>query len=286
MFENENAGADVPADTNAPEIKPVDSPVETTEAKPDNAGGPDKPKEPVVENDDDDNERKRPSGAERQKRKNARLAAELAETQRRLVELEQRSSAAERPDARPGIDRAPKEDDFKDYFEYRDAKIAWDLKQTLRTEREAEAKARRDAEVSQKRMEMIDAYEDFAEIVRERIPDFDKVVASAASIQVKPEVSDEILASEKSALIQYHLATKPDKVRELNALSGRELAKEIGRLEARLHLPQAKKATEATPPPEIPQGGAAPVFDPHRSDSMDDYVKWRRNGGGGRKASF
>src|SRR6185295_18789249 len=101
---------------------------------------------------------------------------------------------------------------------------------------------------------------------KQRIPDFDQVIRSGGRVQVAPDVADEILNSEKSALLQYHLAGNPDKLAELNGLSGLNLAREIGRLEGRLYLPAARTATEASPPLSDVRGSAAPPFDPHTTD--------------------
>jgi hypothetical protein len=103
------------------------------------------------------------------------------------------------------------------------------------------------------------------------------VLKSGGQVPVAPQVADEILNSEKSALLQYHLAKNPDKLKELNQMSGRELAREIGRLEGRVHLPKAKTATEASPPLTDVKGGAAAAFDPHKTDDMDAFATWLRD---------
>ena len=59
-------------------------------------------------------------------------------------------------------------------------------------------------------------------------------------------------------MLAYHLASHPDKLAELNHMSARERAREIGRLEATLKMPTGKKQTTAPPPPSTLKGGAAP----------------------------
>jgi hypothetical protein len=54
------------------------------------------------------------------------------------------------------------------------------------------------------------------------------------------------------------------------------LAREIGRLESRLYLPTARTVTAASPPLADVRGGAAPVFDPHKTDDMDAFASWLR----------
>jgi hypothetical protein len=80
--------------------------------------------------------------------------------------------------------------------------------------------------------------------------------------------------------LQYHLAKNPDKARELNQMNGRELAREVGRLEARVHLPTPKKATEAAAPPSQVKGKAAPPASLRDAD-METYVALRKKQGFG-----
>jgi hypothetical protein len=97
----------------------------------------------------------------------------------------------------------------------------------------------------------------------------------AATIKLREEVLDEILRSEKSALVQYHLAKNPEKARELNGLSGRELARAVGRLEGAVRLP-AKRATGATPPVQPLTGASGPSFDPFRSEMAAYAADYKR----------
>jgi hypothetical protein len=76
-------------------------------------------------------------------------------------------------------------------------------------------------------------------------------------VQVRTDVIDEIMSSEKSDLISYHLAKNPNELDALNAMNSRELARAMGRLEATLKLPEAKKQTSAPPPLSRSKGGAS-----------------------------
>jgi hypothetical protein len=79
-----------------------------------------------------------------------------------------------------------------------------------------------------------------------------------AGVNIHDDLIDEIVSSDKSPLLAYHLAKNPDKLRELNHMSAREMAREIGRLEGTLKMPEGKKQTTAPPPPSNLRGGAAP----------------------------
>ena len=165
------------------------------------------------------------------------------------------------------------------YLAFERALNAWNIEQAVEkgVQRKVD-QARRDEmrrQEAQARAEAIDSHVERMDEARERISDFDQVLKTAGDVKVSPAVAGEILDSDKSALLQYYLAKNPDKVRELNGLSGRELAKEIGRLEGRVHLPKPKTATGASPPLSDVRGGAAPAIDLATAD-MDQYVAMRR----------
>lgn len=230
--------------------------------------------------DGDEPKKKKPPGSERLKRRLQLLESDLDRIVRENEELKARTAPVGpdgKREGRPGIDREPTDADFpNDFFAYERALTAWNTRQAVREEINRERETATQRAQRELHTERIEAYEEHAETVRERIPDFDKVIRSAKDVTVKPAVVDELLASEKPALLQYHLAKNPDLVRDLNAMSPRELAKAIGRLEATVHLPRGKQATEASPPPAQVKGGAAPAFDPFKSDDMGAYVEWRR----------
>lgn len=266
--------------TTQPEIETKPEPAET---KPEESGDLTKPDEGEEQ---PDGEKKNVPGSQKLKRRLQLIEQEFAATQQELETLrrerEQAQQQRQQPtQGRPGIDREPTEQDFSgDYLAYERAKIAWDVRQSVRDELKGtidNERTQREHRAQQERQrERVLAYEENADVARERIPDFDKVVNSATDLKLKPDVVEELLASEKSALLQYHLAKNPDKVRELNAMNVRELAKEIGRLEARVHLPTPKKATEANSPPSQVRGAASPPVDAQAGpDDMNAYKAWR-----------
>lgn len=239
--------------------------------------------EPRAETDEQGDEpKKRPSGSERYKRKLAQIETEFETLARENEELRRRQVDGGSREGKPGVDRAPTEADYpNDYLAFEAARNEWNVRKVFREESARHQQSSREVQLREIRQERAEAYLENATQVRERIPDFDKVLAGAQSVQISPALGEEIMTSDKAALLQYHLAKNPDKVRELNGMSGRELAKEIGRLEARVHLPTAKKATEASPPPSQVRGAAAPPVDAQNGpDDMNAYVAWRRKQAG------
>jgi hypothetical protein len=160
----------------------------------------------------------------------------------------------------PGLGEAPKEADYTDYFEYQAAKAGFEAAKRVLSAQADAGKQTRDAELASLAAEQQRSYVEAQTKARAAIPDFDKVLAESAKSQISPtpELAREIMSSEKAPLLQYHLS-KPENwalLREINNLSGRELAREIGRLEGRLHMPRARTQTNA-PEPIRPVGGGS-----------------------------
>lgn len=246
---------------------------ENTEAKADD----DADKEADGDEDEDaggEEKPKRPSGAQRQKRREERLRAENAELYSRLEMLE-RASQPQRQD-QAAAQSQPQEKDFNgDYLAYERAMNAWTTAQEVE-----KAFAKREQSFAQQRAiearrEIALAYAEQLDDARERIPDFDATMREMRGINVNDAVIDEIMASDKGPLLAYHLAKNPDKLRMLNGLHGRELAREVGRLEGNVRMPVGNKQTSAKPPPTPVKGGAAAGFDPFRA-SMEEYAAHRK----------
>jgi hypothetical protein len=280
MADETNGQAVAPAEG---ETKPVadetrDLNAPAPEAKPDEA----KAAEPEVEDKGEEGEgetgedgqprRRKRTGSERAKRREEYLLNELRERERRLEELERQSPKGDGDKK----DEPPKEEEFNgDWTAYVAARAAYEAgkavegklsarEQTTAQQRQAEARRERDIA----HLERIDE-------AKEIIADFDQVMGTMKGVTVREDVLEEIKSSDKSPLIAYHLAKNPDKLRELNSMSARELAREIGRLEGSLRMPAGKKQTGAPPPPTTLRGGAAPAVDLVSAD-MDAYVAARK----------
>jgi hypothetical protein len=264
--------------------------------------------EPAADDDDGDetdaadgegDKPKPKSRSQRQAAKIARQAIELEEL-RRIVGAAPRAPAkpeAEKPATATGsqdpadalekaIGKPPKESDFpNDYLAYADAmaeyrtnKAAFKAAEAVRDEHrksEETNRAAQDQERADKLSRLrLTAYNERLDEVRDRIPDFDKVVRAAGNTEIRDDVRDLVLESPKGPLLAYHLAQNPDKVDDLNRMSPVQAAREIGRLEARIRGPQPAKATKAPPPVTVPKGGAAkPSGNDPSTMSMEEYTR-------------
>ncbi len=213
---------------------------------------------------------KKPSGAQRAKRREEYLLNELRERERRLEALERQSPKGDGGEAK---DEPPKEEDFNgDWTAYVAARAAHEAGKAV--EKKLDARERNDLDRRQgdvKREREIAHLERIDE-ARETIADFDTVMEKMKGVTIRDDLIEEIKASDKSPLLAYHLAKNPDKLRELNSMSGRELAREIGRLEGSIRMPAGKKQTTAPPPPGNLKGGAAPHVDLAQVDDMNEFA--------------
>jgi hypothetical protein len=232
---------------------------------------------PEGETPEQQTERKRLSGAQKAKRRETFLLNQLAERDRELEVIRQASQRTEGTD-----DKAPEEKDFPDWGDYIAAKAAYRIKQDRKAEERTAQTTKAQAEQAGVWRERIADHQERVEELKETVKDFDQVIKSAAGISIREELGAEIVSSEKSAQLQYYLAKNQDKLHHLNSLTGRELAKEIGRLEATLTLPKAKTQTAARPPLSRLSGGAGPAIDLAKAD-METYVAERKKQGFGQR---
>lgn len=207
---------------------------------------------------DDDSDEDKPRKESRSARLRRQLAALRAENE--ALKRSPQADAGKPGAAEKGADDpAPKFDDYQgDWDRYDADRIKWAARQAIRDDRAAQERTSAEARQRDYEAALLADFQGAQAQARKAIKDFDEVVGKAADIRVAPHVTTLVLESEKSALLQYHLAQKPALVEELNALSEREAARRIGRLEARLSLPTPKKATSAPRPVDAPKGGAAP----------------------------
>jgi hypothetical protein len=253
-----------------PVIRDLDAVPEVAETKPEA-----KPEDDQPEGDEDSTDQpKRLTRSQRQQRKMARLSTMLAE---RDAEVERLKAATAKSDT----DSEPKAANY--------AQGEWDpgylsdLAAHKAAQKIGKQLEERDIrEVTQRTQSQVrEATEDFLERVEDikpSLPDFDKVMNTFEKDGGKfaPHVIEEIRDSEKGPLLAYQLAKTPGLVEQLNAMSPRDAAREIGRLEARASLPKPRTLTQAPAPLTPLKGGAAAAYDPNASDDMGAYVKWRK----------
>lgn len=214
---------------------------------------------------------------QRLQRKAARLSTMVAEQAAELEKFRSQSAS--------GSDAAPKEEDFNgDFFAYQRAITAWDVKQELRKEFSSVREREQAKALAERRVESEEDFRERTNAIKPSIPDFDATIEAFVKSggDFAAHVIEEIQESDKGPVLAYHIAKTPGLAAELNAMSPRDAAREIGRLEAKVTMPQPKRQTQAPAPLTALKGGAGPGFDPFKSDDMNAYVDWRKKGGGGK----
>lgn len=220
---------------------------------------------------------KKLSGSARAKLRETRLLNELSEAQHQIDELSKKPPAQAASE-----EKEPVEADFSgDFFAYQQAATAFKAGKAVRDALREDRLSREQSQQSTRQAEIVReraiAHSERVEDARGVIADFDTVMKEMDGVQVRQDVIDEIMSSDKSALLAYHLAKNPDKLQSLNRMTGKELAREMGRLEGSVRMPAANKQTKAPPPLTTLKGGASGSFDPEKA-SMDDYVAKRQAG--------
>jgi hypothetical protein len=208
------------------------------------------------------------SGAQRAKIREQALRDEIAARDRELEAL--RKAPAEKAGADP---KEPKEEDFNDFLAFTVAKATFEAQRAA----EAAVKSSREREASERAAEQATAdkqqraldHQERVTAAKAVITDFDTVMEGMKGVEVRDDLIDEIMSSKNSAVIAYHLAQNPSELEALNRMSPRELAREMGRLEATLKLPEAKKQTSAPPPLSKQKGGASP---PSQEKSLSAWL--------------
>jgi hypothetical protein len=199
------------------------------------------------------------SGAQRAKIREQALRDEIAQRDRELEALRTKTPAT----ASANDPQEPKEEDFNgDFLAFTVAKATFEA----RREAESILKSSRDREATDKAAEQAEAakrqraldHEERVTAAKSVITDFDTVMESMKGVEVRDDLIEEIMSSKNSAVIAYHLAQNPSELEALNRMSPRELAREMGRLEATVKLPEAKTKTSAPPPLSKVKGAATP----------------------------
>lgn len=190
-----------------------------------------------------------------------RLKEQLAAARAEAAALRSRASDSEptQADIEKLVGKPPKEEDFKgDFLAFERAQTVYEMRKANAEDRLRDQATQAKTAANRAKAEAVEAHNERIEEFRSKVKDFDATLKAAANLKASPVVEDLILDSDKSAHLVYHLAKNPERLAKLNAMSEREAAREIGRIEARLSLPNPKTQTKAPPPKVPPKGGASP----------------------------
>lgn len=200
---------------------------------------------------------KRASRNQRYQRRIERLERENSELRSRAPARQSDDDIAREVERQVG--KKPDEKDFNgDYLAFERALTVYEVDKRA-VERDVKNQGvRQQAVAAERHRALVEAHQERVDEFREKAKDFDQVLKSASNLKAAPAVEGLVLDSDKSAHLVYYLAKNPNRLNALNGMSERDAAREIGRIEARLSLPQPKKQTQAPKPVTSPRGGAAP----------------------------
>ena len=108
-------------------------------------------------------------------------------------------------------------------------------------------------------------------------PDYDETINKAQRIPVSPALSQAIRSSDMAGDVMYYLAKNPTEAIDLNYLDAFGVAREIGRIEARIEsqkrsAPAPKPVSKAPPPVKPVAGGAESVTVDPNTAGMDYHM--------------
>ena len=183
----------------------------------------------------------------------------------------------------------PKREDFETPEEFQEAiseyreKIRGPKAQLEHAERKA-AEAQGEYDKA-----LVDSWGERVEDVLEELPDYKETVKKA-NIPMTEAMLKAILRSSLGPQITYYLAKNQDEAYDILDLSENEQIQAIGRLESKVQAgrnvePEVKvekQKKEPNPPPtgEKPKGEKQTSKKDPANMSLEEYAKWRREGGG------
>lgn len=136
------------------------------------------------------------------------------------------------------------------------------------------------AEAAQRNAQQVTAqqYAELAAEARTKWADFDAVTTNP-TLPISDEMAQLIAESECGPEVAYHLGKNPAEAARLYQMSDKQLAREIGRLEAKLTAPKPARKLPAAPVQPVSGIAAGGSKDPTRM-SMTEYKAWREAGNG------
>lgn len=274
--DGEDAGDEATAETPKGE-EPKDEKAEDAESGNADGDGEDEGKdgdEPTEEKPG----KKKPSGSQRLRAQVDALKAQLAA----LTQGKPLASAGDNAGLMAAVEQEigapPKQEDYANFLDFEHAKQAYETEKRvvareMRNRAQHAANAAAIAEQNRK-AELVEAHAERLDGLEKALPgSLTKVEEAIKSgkLQAAAHVNELVLDSDKSGLLALHFAENPDALAALNRLHPVHVAKEIGKLEARLSLPKPKTTTKAPPPPKaVPKGSAAPST---QSTELESWLK-------------
>ena len=258
---------------------------ESLEVEQDEEEGQDEGQPAEDEGKPDPEEEKKTASKERRERDKAYKARLREERQAALEQAAAAEDRIKRIKAAGADEKEPVEKDFADYSEYIAAKAVWrhakgqSDREAGQISAEVEAARRKAQEIAaQERDAAIKSYAAGREDALTRYADFDAVVGQEGLFPQGSQLPDLILQSDAPADVAYEIAKDRALHDQLLKASPIEVARIIGRLEAKASAAPPRSKTSA-PAPITPVRGPASTGKSPDKMTHDEYAAWRANGG-------
>lgn len=207
--------------------------------------------------------------------RDARIQAQEQELERwrkgelRASDAEKIATTSKKPDGKP------RAEDFQTHAEYTEALTDWKVDQKIMARERESQKVEAESEASQ----LVSDHAKRVDEYRKTHGDFDELLESVDDVPLSKQFIDAVVESEMGPEIMEELARKPDELERIAQLDPRLLAKEIGKLEARL---EAKKPAEEkletkltkAPKPITPVGSKASTTKSPEEMTYEEFYEW------------
>lgn len=205
--------------------------------------------------------------------------------EQRLKDLEERveSRAPDKDKVQEETPGKPMADDFEYHDEYVEALTDWKLEQKF-SKKSEEEKANQMKTQYQKQMdEHLTRVRSFAKDHE----DFEEVIDDVSDVVVSPAVEQLIVESDNGPELLYELAKDRELFESINALDLVAAARQIGKIEASLHKPEAetkKRGTTKAPKPlksvsTKSSGAKKSIYDPGLSQKEYERLRMEQMNG-------
>lgn len=188
-----------------------------------------------------------------------------------------RTAPVEAKTEQPKGEGEPSESDFQTHAEYVKALARYEAKQAVQTVRAEQVKE----EVRTQQQKALQEFGAREQAFAAATPGYAELMAEVVAegdITISDALRDEIVASEHGPALKFFLAQNPEEAERLSELKPMQLAREVGRIEARFSSSQEKTPVKTTgaPPPPTPtsKSTATSTKDPGEMNPQE-YRAWR-----------
>ena len=171
----------------------------------------------------------------------------------------------------------PKQEDFAIEEEFIDALTDWKIEQKLSSDRQKTQKDAADQFAKDSIAAAVEVAQEKIDKGKDKYGDFEDIVLDG-DLKITEIMVESIVSSDIAEDIFYYLGKNPDISADISEMPPPSAAREIGKIEAKLLAPPARKKTTSAPEPISPiKTNMAVEKDPERMSTLKEYRAWRGN---------